>query len=64
MKSEYKMRNKKPEVKANILILQQAGALYMPKVFEIFQTEWELFMAAFVKSKIEGPLTTEYCIWD
>jgi zinc finger SWIM domain-containing protein 3 len=31
-------------------------------VFEIFQNEWELSMAAFVESKIEGPLTIDYCI--
>lgn len=39
IESEYEMRKKKPRVKVNIPILQQAGMLYTPKIFEIFQEE-------------------------
>jgi hypothetical protein len=47
--SEYEMRKKKPRIKVNVLILQQTGAIYTPNIFKIFQDEWELSMAAFLK---------------
>jgi zinc finger SWIM domain-containing protein 3 len=58
----YEMRKKQPRLKANIPILQQMSLIYTPKVFEIFQEEWEISMASSVKSKIESQLNIEYCI--
>jgi zinc finger SWIM domain-containing protein 3 len=45
---EYEMRRKQPRIKMNVPILQQPGALYTPKIIEIFQVEWEISIADFI----------------
>jgi hypothetical protein len=42
IKSEYDMRSKLPRIKLNFPILREAGKLYAPKLFELFQVEFEL----------------------
>jgi hypothetical protein len=52
---EYKMRNKKLRIKVNVPIYSSTSRCNItPKIFYIFQDEWGLPMATFLKSKNEG----------
>ncbi|KAJ4776516.1 Protein FAR1-RELATED SEQUENCE 5 [Rhynchospora pubera] len=48
-KSEFDWRRTQPRMKVNVPILVQAGSIYTPKIFELFQKEYELSMAAEIK---------------
>jgi zinc finger SWIM domain-containing protein 3 len=43
------MRSKLPRIKLNFRILREAGKLYTPKVFELFQVEFELSGSAHIE---------------
>ncbi|KAJ1696263.1 hypothetical protein LUZ63_004775 [Rhynchospora breviuscula] len=53
IKSEYDMTRKKPRVRYSIPILCEAGMLYTPNIFELFQKECELSGSTYMES-IEG----------
>jgi hypothetical protein len=53
---------KTTQIEGECSILQQASRIYTPKIFEIFQSEWEISIAAYVKSKTIGQLNTKYHI--
>jgi zinc finger SWIM domain-containing protein 3 len=56
--SEYECRKKVSRIKVNVLILLQMSKRYTPKIFELFQEEYELSMAA----QIQGPIANEYIV--
>ncbi|KAJ3708495.1 hypothetical protein LUZ61_012200 [Rhynchospora tenuis] len=53
IKSEFEMRKKIPRVGLYVPILCEAGKLYTPKIFELFQKEYELSGSAYIES-IDG----------
>ncbi|KAJ1686149.1 hypothetical protein LUZ63_017539 [Rhynchospora breviuscula] len=57
IKSEYDMTRTLPRLKMNVPILREAGNLYTPKVFELFQEEFELSTSAHIKC-LEGNMYT------
>ncbi|KAJ3687637.1 hypothetical protein LUZ61_016801 [Rhynchospora tenuis] len=57
IKSMYDMRSKLPRLKMNVPILCEAGKLYTPKMFNLFQEEFELSTSAHIRS-IDGNMYT------
>ncbi|KAJ3699710.1 hypothetical protein LUZ61_003415 [Rhynchospora tenuis] len=53
VKSEFEMRKKIPRVGLHIPILCEAGKIYTPKIFELFQKEYELSGSAYIEN-IDG----------
>ncbi|KAJ3684859.1 hypothetical protein LUZ61_014023 [Rhynchospora tenuis] len=49
IKSEYNLTSKLPRLKLNVPILREAAKLYTPKVFELFQAEFELSGSAYIE---------------
>jgi hypothetical protein len=56
--SEYECRKKVPRIKVNVPILLQMSKRYMSKIFELFQEEYELSMAA----QIQVSIANEYIV--
>ncbi|KAJ4765730.1 Protein FAR1-RELATED SEQUENCE 5 [Rhynchospora pubera] len=57
IKSESDMASKLPRLKLNVPILREARKLYTPKVFELFQAEFELSGSAYIEG-LEGDTYT------
>ncbi|KAK2986754.1 hypothetical protein RJ640_010979 [Escallonia rubra] len=56
-------RKKMPRVKVSCLpLLKQAGKVYTPKIFELFQRQWEKSLLALVGNKQERGRLQEYLI--
>jgi zinc finger SWIM domain-containing protein 3 len=61
IKSEYDMRSKLPRIKLNFLILREARKLYTPKMFELFQAEFELSGSAHIECLEGNTYTVGMC---
>jgi hypothetical protein len=61
IKSEYDMRSKLPKIKLNFPILREAGKLYTPKIFELFQAEFELSGSAHIECLKGNTYTVGMC---
>ncbi|KAJ1689547.1 hypothetical protein LUZ63_013702 [Rhynchospora breviuscula] len=57
VKSEYNVTSKLPRLKWNVPILREVRKLYTPKVFELFQAEFELSCSANIEC-LEGNIYT------
>ncbi|KAJ3678502.1 hypothetical protein LUZ60_002305 [Juncus effusus] len=62
IESEFDLRRNLPRAKLKTRILLQMCRIYTPKVFEIFQNEYELYTATYIKPPIEGQDMNEYLI--
>ncbi|KAJ3701127.1 hypothetical protein LUZ61_004832 [Rhynchospora tenuis] len=61
IKSEYDMTSKIPKLKWNVPILREARKLYTPKVFELFQAEFELSGSAHIECLEGNTFTVAMC---
>ncbi|KAK2965105.1 hypothetical protein RJ640_026115 [Escallonia rubra] len=63
VEAEYNAKEKMPRVKVSCLpLLKQAGKVYTPKIFELFQRQWEKSLLALVGNKQERGGLQEYLI--
>ncbi|KAK2989804.1 hypothetical protein RJ640_006121 [Escallonia rubra] len=63
VEAEYNAKEKMPRVKVSCLpLLKQAGKVYTPKIFELFQQQWEKILLALVGKKQERGRLQEYLI--
>ncbi|KAK2972760.1 hypothetical protein RJ640_019408 [Escallonia rubra] len=63
VEAEYNAKEKMPRVKVSCLpLLKQAGKVYTPKIFELFQRQWEKSLLALVGNKQERGRLQEYLI--
>ncbi|KAJ3678640.1 hypothetical protein LUZ60_002443 [Juncus effusus] len=60
--SEIVSRRRIPFIKMKTPILIQASRIYNPKIFEIFQDEYEISMGAYVKPAFEGRNPNEFLV--
>ncbi|KAK2990917.1 hypothetical protein RJ640_028694 [Escallonia rubra] len=63
VEAEYNAKEKMPKVKVSCLpLLKQAGKVYTPKIFELFQKQWEKSLLALVRNKQDKGRLEEYLI--
>ncbi|KAK2994047.1 hypothetical protein RJ640_012317 [Escallonia rubra] len=63
VEAEYNAKEKMPRVKVSCLpLLKQARKVYTPKIFELFQRQWEKSLLALVGNKQERGRLQEYLI--
>lgn len=62
IEAEVDLRRNLPRMKMKTRILLQGSRVYTPKVFDIFQNEYEVYTAAYVKPPIEGQPINEHLV--
>ncbi|KAJ1694801.1 hypothetical protein LUZ63_011499 [Rhynchospora breviuscula] len=62
IEAEFDLRRNLPRMKMKTRILLQASRVYTPKVFDIFQNEYEVYTAAYVKPPTEDQPINEHII--
>jgi zinc finger SWIM domain-containing protein 3 len=63
LKCEFESRQKIPRlINSHSEILRQMSEIYTPTIFDLFQKEYELFEACYVKSMNIQPSSIEYVI--
>lgn len=62
IEAEVDLRRNLPRMKMKTRILLQASRFYTPKVFDIFQNEYEVYTAAYVKPPIESQSMNEHVV--
>ncbi|KAK2966756.1 hypothetical protein RJ640_003069 [Escallonia rubra] len=63
VEAEYNAKEKMPRVKVSCLpLLKQGGKVYTPKIFELFQKQWEKSLLALVGNKQDKGRLEEYLI--